>query len=131
MSDALQAGDTAKAGVTLFTPFLGLHISHDPGVMLGAFAGSLIFIISAADLPRWARIASFAASLLIGVIAAEFTASLLSFVLEKMFNAPVVTPVAVGATLTSVAAVRVLMFLSVKPQKTASLFDKLRKREEK
>ncbi|HAU3224741.1 TPA: hypothetical protein N2F56_003015 [Salmonella enterica] len=116
---------TEKTAVMLMATFFGLN-SYEPDIILGAFAGSIIFVVSATDFAIWARFALFTSSMLIGVTSASFTASLLSSVLNKFLLFPVIPPVPVGATVAAAAAVRLLMYLSTRPLKVFSALERFR-----
>ncbi|MGY6039053.1 putative holin [Aeromonas sp. AE23HZ002T15] len=95
---------TAAAGGLAF---LSLIPGLDPAAVLGAVAGALIFINTVDQLSNWRRGGLFLASVLIGLLAADITATLLSTVLPQVFN---VTN-ALGAILASAMSVHLLQGL--------------------
>ncbi|WP_253382305.1 putative holin [unidentified bacterial endosymbiont] len=82
---------------------------HSPWVLVGAFSGSVIFVISINEFTLWARLALFSASMIIGTISSDCTASVLSTLLSRYLDITVNIPPAIGATVTAVTAVRLLM----------------------
>ena len=57
---------------------LSTLIGHDPDTFIAAFAGSIIFVVSAVDFAIWARILLFAASMIVGLTCSDFCAQVLS-----------------------------------------------------
>lgn len=110
LSGTTQAA-LAVSGVTV----VGLFNWIEPGVLIGAFAGSIIFVLSARDFPGWAKLMLFLASLLTGIVAAPFASAVITLITPASISAS--TPV--GALAASAIAVRFLMLLSNEP---SSLF---------
>jgi len=102
---------------------LSTIISHDPDTFIAAFAGSIIFVVSAIDFAVWARVLLFAASMMIGLICSEFCAQVLSQLSSKLLGLGLDVPPVVGAVVSAAAAVRLLMYLTTRPKKTGSIFD--------
>ncbi|MCG8995069.1 phage holin family protein [Laribacter hongkongensis] len=87
--------------VALLTLFPGI----DASVVLGAFAGSTVFVLSSRDPGRLSRVGFFAASFLIGLFAAGPVAALMNTLLPATVNDHV------GALFASALAVRLLQWL--------------------
>ncbi len=102
---------------------LSTIISHDPDIFIAAFAGSIIFVVSAIDFAGWARLLLFAASMMVGLICSEFCAQLLSQLSLKILGLGLDVPSGVGAVVSSAVAVRLLMYLTTRPKKGGSIFD--------
>ncbi|MNF65333.1 hypothetical protein D3C85_1100160 [compost metagenome] len=98
---------SAATGTVTGLALLSLIPGLDPAVMLGAFAGALVFIGTFDELSNWRRGGLFLASLLIGLLAADITATLLSTVLPRALN---VTD-AIGAIIASSISVHLLQGL--------------------
>ncbi|WP_197063160.1 putative holin [Rahnella aquatilis] len=77
--------------------------------LLSAFAGSVVFIFSSSDYGPYKRVILFSISMIIGVNAADFTASLITDLISLMFGVNIFTPDSLGATLSSALAVRILI----------------------
>lgn len=126
MPEPISSTATSTAllgGVTL----AGILSGFEPGILIAAFAGAVIFVLSADDFSLWEKALLFIVSIVVGLsaahLAATITASLLSTALqEKIEVAP-----PIGALLASAAAVRVLMLFSAKTE-GKSLIDRLLKR---
>ncbi|MFY2735926.1 putative holin [Pseudocitrobacter faecalis] len=88
---------------------IGLSPHTDPGVVIAAFAGSVIFVISATEYSRFIRTALFAASWIAGIICADMTAAFITRATRGFITA---NP-AVGALLASALVVRCLMAVDV------------------
>lgn len=91
------------ASVTLVSLLAGLNAS----VVLGAFAGAVVFVVTAADLGHIKKVALFAASIIAGVLADGLAASVLAALLpERILIAP-----GVGALVASAVTVKLLQAL--------------------
>ncbi|HBC6262508.1 putative holin [Citrobacter braakii] len=108
-----------------------LALTQDPQLIISAFAGSIIFIVTASDFSVLSRVVLFTASMLTGIISAEFSATLLSSTVTRLLNVPVKTPDAVGAIFSAAAAVRLLMYLSMKPRNKHSILESCFREKEK
>lgn len=100
------SSSTATATVATVT-FVSLLAGLQASVVLGAFAGAVVFVVTAADLGPFRKVALFAASMIAGVLADGLAASLLSFALpERIIIAP-----GVGALVASAVTVKLLQAL--------------------
>lgn len=106
-------------------------IGHDPDTFIAAFAGSIIFVVSAVDFAIWARILLFAASMIVGLTCSDFCAQVLSQLSGKLFGLALDVPSGVGAVIGAAAAVRLLMYLTTRPKKMGSIFDRNFRKSEK
>ena len=95
-----STASTAVAGVTLISLMAGLNA----GVVLGAFAGAVVFVVTAADIGTFRKILLFAASMIAGVLADELTAALLALPLP---DGTIVAP-GVGSLVASAVTVKLL-----------------------
>lgn len=116
------SASAAIGGVTVVSLLPGL----DPGVVIGAFAGAVIFVLSAADFPIWQRVFLFCASVVTGIYGAGLAASVVSSLLSTLLGSSISAGAPVGATLAAAGAVRVLMMFSARPRSPGSIFDRLR-----
>lgn len=97
------AATLAVTGVTL----VGLLSGLDAGVVIGSFAGAVVFVLSASEFPIWKRLVFFGISFILGVLTAGFAASMISTVTPD--SVAVEKPI--GALVASASVVRVLMFI--------------------
>ncbi|QPT33157.1 hypothetical protein I6G31_13770 [Proteus penneri] len=75
MNEPLTGTTTASlAGVSI----VGLFAGMDAGVVIGAFAGAVIFVLSAHDVRLLKRWTYFAVAFLIGIYGADFMSGILS-----------------------------------------------------
>ncbi|QBH97352.1 hypothetical protein EKN56_13655 [Limnobaculum zhutongyuii] len=112
------------AGVTVASLMPGV----EPGVIIAAFAGSVIFVLSAIDFPIWQRAFLFGVSMITGIYGAEFAAAIASALLSAVLPGEIQAAAPIGAILASAAAVRVLMMFSARPKDNGSVFDRFRNR---
>ena len=105
---------STTAGATVVISGLtiaGLYPVINAGVLIAAFAGSLIFVITDKEFSRWARWFLFLASVLSGIAAAPFAAGVINYLTPQAIEARLPT----GALVASAVAVRVLMVLMNDP----------------
>jgi hypothetical protein len=123
MTEPLTGTGAATAAVTGVT-LVGLVSGLDAGSVIAAFAGAVIFVLSAIDFPIWKRLLLFLVSIVVGVLAAGFTALALTSLIS-IVSAKVEVDRSVGALIASAAAVRVLMLFTAKPSNDSSIFDRI------
>ncbi|QHA85555.1 putative holin [Serratia rhizosphaerae] len=119
MAEPLGTTGAATAAVTGVT-VVGLLSGVDSGVLIGAFAGAVIFVLSAAEFSIWKKLALFVASLLVGILTAPFAAAIITWATPGDIEAR--DPV--GALVASAIAVRLLMSASQNP---TGFFDRFRR----
>jgi len=110
------AATTALTGVTV----VGLLSGVDSGVLIGAFAGAVIFVMSASEFSWLKKMVLFVASLLVGILTAPFAADIITWATPAGIEAH--EPV--GALVASAIAVRLLMSVSQNP---TGFFDRFRR----
>ena len=107
MSDPITSSGVAGSALTGASIY-GLLTGTDYGVVFGAFAGSVFYIATAADLSATRRIAYFVVSYIAGVLCAGLVGSKLS-ALTGYSDKPLD---AIGAVIISALAVKILTFLN-------------------
>ncbi|EIV5186963.1 putative holin [Serratia marcescens] len=110
------AATATLTGVTV----AGLLSGVDSGVLIGAFAGAVIFVMSASEFSLLRKLALFVASWLVGILAAPFTAAIITWATPSDIEAHA----PVGALVASAIAVRLLMSASQNP---TGFFDRFRR----
>ncbi|MEM8201035.1 putative holin [Morganella morganii] len=116
MQEPLTGTATASlAGVSIVGLFAGL----DAGVVIGAFDGAVVFVLSSRDIKLWHRWGYFVVSFIIGIYGADFVAGLLSkFVSDQPVDR------SVGAMFASAGLVGVLVAIS-KPGSLTEFINKV------
>ena len=107
MSDPITSSGVAGSALTGASIY-GLLTGTDYGVVFGAFAGSVFYIATAADLSATRRMAYFVVSYIAGVLCAGLVGSKLS-ALAGYSDKPLD---AIGAVIISALAVKILTFLN-------------------
>lgn len=79
--------------------------------ILGAIAGSTVFVVSASEYILSVRIILFVVSVIIGIICADLVALALTHLIDKHFSVMLIIPSSVGAVVASTLSIRVLVFL--------------------
>ncbi|WP_337261191.1 MULTISPECIES: phage holin family protein [unclassified Serratia (in: enterobacteria)] len=108
MSEPISSAAMATAIVTGATIAGLLSGPEAADVVIGAFIGSVIFVISAKDYPFATRTVLFVVSFVIGVVSSEFFANAISTTLPGELA---VTKL-IGAIVSSAVSVRLLMALT-------------------
>lgn len=108
------------SGVTI----AGILSGFEPGILIAAFAGAVIFVLSADDFSLWEKALLFIVSIVFGISAAHLAASIASSILSTILQDKIIVASPIGALLASAAAVRVLMLFSAKTE-GKSLIDRL------
>lgn len=107
MSDPITSSGVAGSALTGASIY-GLLTGTDYGVVFGAFAGSVFYIATAADLSATRRMAYFVVSYIAGVLCSGLVGSKLS-ALTGYSDKPLD---AIGAVIISALAVKILTFLN-------------------
>ncbi|MGL3099480.1 putative holin [Enterobacter asburiae] len=108
------------SGVTI----AGILSGVEPGILIAAFAGAIIFVLSADDFSLWEKGLLFFVSIVVGLSAAHLAASITSSLLSTVLQDKIDVAPPIGALLAAAAAVRFLMLLSAKTE-GKSLIDRL------
>ncbi|WP_140918197.1 putative holin [Limnobaculum xujianqingii] len=126
MADPIGTSTTATASVLTGATLAGLLSGIDPGVIIAAFAGSVIFVLSAIDFPLWQRAFLFFVSMALGIYGADFVAHIISTILSVPLRSQITVSAPVGAAVSSASSVRILMVFSKKPNEGESIWDRFR-----
>lgn len=86
----------------------GLVIPIDTGVLVGAFAGSVLFVMSDKNPSILHKLLYFLISIIVGIIAAKYTANFITALTPGAAEAND----ALGALVASMLAIKVLTFIS-------------------
>lgn len=98
-----------------------------PGIILGAFSGSVIFVVSASEFTLWAKIVLFFCSINIGIFSAKCVATLINLGLITYADLHIPIPEALGAAISATVVVRFLMYLATLPVQKGELLNKLKR----
>ena len=120
---AEPGSSTAITGSVFSVAILSMFPGIEAAVVLGAFAGAVVFVLSSSDLSIAAKAASFIVSFIAGCIGAGFMAGLIGALTPQ----PVDVPDGVGALLAAALAVRLLMWLIRKAEDPEALIGRVRK----
>lgn len=95
------------SGVTL----AGMFAGADAGVLIGSFAGAMVYVLSSTELSRWSRLGYGLASFLIGIVSADLATGIITYMVGDFLPAGVTVSRAVGATVSATLGVCVLLAL--------------------
>jgi hypothetical protein len=96
----------AGSGVAV-AAIMSLIPGVDASQVLGAFSGSVVFVLASDDLAAWRKVAYFMLSFIGGLLAAGFASATVSFFLP----AQIAVSHGVGALLASALVVKLLLWL--------------------
>lgn len=119
----IPLSSTTFSAVVTGASLVGIASELDASCMIGAFAGAVVFVISAADFPILKRWLLFFVSFLTGIVASNFTAALISVVISH----GITVDKSIGALIASASAVRILMMFAAKSQDQSSLFERFQR----
>lgn len=120
---AEPVSSTAITGSIWAVTLLSLFPGVESAVVLGAFAGAVVFVLSSSDLGLLAKAASFVVSFIAGCIGAGFMAGVIS----ALTPSAVQVSTGVGALLAASLAVKLLLWLIRKADKPEELFGRMNK----
>lgn len=103
MAEPTTTASAAVAAAGLLALFPGV----DAGIVLGAFSGAAVFVLSAADYSPLQKLAYLALAFFAGVLMATTMAGLI----DSLLPAAVEVPAAVGALLASALVIKLLLWL--------------------
>lgn len=100
-------------------------------ILLGAFAGSMIFIVSATEYSLLPKLMLFTSSLIIGVVSTSFSATMIEHFIDRYFSINMAVPDAVGAVFSSTISVRLLVYICSRVGHSRRLYKNNHNEEEK
>lgn len=89
--------------------------SHPPEVVLGAFTGSIIFLLGITNKPKWQWLLLFTVALMAGLLGASTISSIGSAILQFVGLKKIVFPDGMGAMVSAATVVNVLIWLRDNP----------------
>lgn len=104
---AEPVSSTATTASLLAVAILAIFPGIDPAVVLGAFAGASVFVISSSELTLFKRIGFFLVSFTAGMIAARMVAG----VIDSLLPAQIEVADGVGALIAAALAIKLLLYL--------------------
>ncbi|HBE9082113.1 phage holin family protein [Serratia fonticola] len=113
MSEPISGSGAAAATVTGVT-LVGLFSNLDPAVVIGAFAGAAVFVMSSSEFSLLKKIWMFVLSFLTGMFSAAFFADVIEACLSVMPGNHIEVDDTIGALVGGAVAVRLLMMLIAK-----------------
>lgn len=119
---------SAMSTVEAYVVQTEVHAFQSPYIIMAALTGSVIFSVTAKDFNIRTRILLFIASVIVGILSAHFMSGLLYVLLKDFFKITISVPDTIGALISSVVSVRLLMLFCEKPEKTTSIFDLLKRK---
>lgn len=110
MGEPVSAVTATTVTLTSVT-FASLFANTPAGVYVGAFAGAVVYVLSSQELSRFAQVGYFVASLLIGILGADFATAILNMLLGKYLPVGISIGNWLGATVAAAVGVCILISL--------------------
>lgn len=125
MPEPFTTGTGLVLGVASGILTAGILVGLDSGTTISAFAGAVVFVLSAVDFAIPKRLLLFITSFALGLVASEFTSSVLALILSAVLQGQIQVDRPIGAAVAAAASVRVLMMFTAK-SKQVSLLDRFK-----
>jgi hypothetical protein len=101
---------------------LSLLPGVEAAVILGAFAGAVVFVLSATDLTNAKKVGFFAISFIAGILSASIAAALMSSLLPERIE----VSEGLGALVAAAVAVRLLLWLIKLAENPSAVFERFK-----
>lgn len=120
-AEPISGTATAHAVVTTVT-FAGLWANTDAGVILGAFAGATLYVLTSRNLHWWEKLLYGLASFLAGLIGAKYMTAILNATLGKIAPGTEVIPVpeSIGAMVAAAVIITFVLMYKSRLEKQAT-----------
>jgi hypothetical protein len=99
-------GGGSAAALVFGAGLLNIVFAQDPAVVMCAFFGAVVFVLSAKESSRAERVVFLIVSMLVGVVGADFAADMMSDLLPGSYP----MPPSIAALAVSTVAVRVMQW---------------------
>ncbi|GDX06655.1 putative holin [Buttiauxella selenatireducens] len=125
MSEPISGTAAAHVAVTTVT-FAGLWANTDAGVILGAFAGATLYVLTSRNLRWWEKLLFGLASFLCGLIGAKYMTAILNATLSSTLGklAPgteaIPIPESVGALVAAAVMITFVLMYKSRLEKRAA-----------
>lgn len=87
-----------------------------PSVIIGAFAGASVYVLSNADIPKLKRLSFFLISFFVGIIGADYAARVIESITSIVTRSSVQVDTSIGALAASAVAIKMILSLISKAQ---------------
>lgn len=103
---------TAAATYGLGITVLMSAISEIPaGVFIGAFAGSVVYVLTNSDIPPFKRFCFFMISFIVGILGSDYAANLMTALTATWLPTDTVVDRSIGAIVASAVAIKLILAL--------------------
>lgn len=83
----------------------------NPSIIVGAFAGAMVYVLAVTEISRIAQAGYFVASLIIGIQEAQMTTEIIGYFIRIWTNEQVNVSPSIGATVAAASGVYILLLL--------------------
>lgn len=101
---------TGLGATTLLSYWAGIP----PGVIIGSFAGAVVYVLTNSDIPLFKRLSFFLISFVVGIIGSEYASKIMSAVTSALTRTDITVDLSVGAFVASAVAIKLILSLIAK-----------------
>ena len=113
MSEPVSSTAVATYGLGL-TVLMGTVSEIPAGVFTGAFAGSVVYVLTNSDIPTFKRLCFFLISFIVGILGSEYAANLMTALTAAWMPTNTVVDRSIGAIVASAVAIKIILALIAK-----------------
>ena len=113
MSEPVSSTAVATYGLGI-TVLMGTVSEIPAGVYIGAFAGSVVYVLTNSDIPTFKRLCFFLISFIVGIIGSEYAANIMTTLTATWLPTGSVVDRSIGAIVASAVAIKIILALIAK-----------------
>ena len=108
MSNITQNTQLIAASALTPPTIVSVFITVPPDVLVAAFAGAALYLVTSTRMPKWKLTVYFIVSFLSGVLAAQFTSKLIAAIVKGFTGTNIDVDAAIGALVAAFCAIQLL-----------------------
>lgn len=113
MSEPVSSTAIATYGLGI-TVLMGTVSEIPAGVFIGAFAGSVVYVLTNSDIPTFKRLCFFLISFIVGILGSDYAANIMTALTAAWLPTDTIVDRSVGAIVASAVAIKLILALIAK-----------------
>ena len=113
MSEPVSSTAVATYGLSI-TVLMSTMSEIPAGVFIGAFAGSVVYVLTNSDIPTFKRLCFFLISFIVGILGSEYAANIMTTLTATWLPTGSVVDRSIGAIVASAVAIKIILALIAK-----------------
>ncbi len=101
---------TSVGATTLLSYWAGIP----PGVIIGSFAGAVVYVLTNSDIPLFKRLSFFLISFVVGIIGSEYASKIIGGITSTLMRSDISVDQSIGALVASAVAIKLILSLIAK-----------------